>query len=74
MLFPCALLQVVSFESWLSDTAAVQEVQQVSLSSSCASHLCGSTFFSLGYGHANTGTWMTIIIATRVSRCPSAFV
>ncbi|XP_056153970.1 fibrocystin-L-like [Lampris incognitus] len=47
--------QVVTFESWPSDAAAVKEVQRVSVKSSCASHLCGSTFFSLGYGGAKTG-------------------
>ncbi|XP_050924319.1 LOW QUALITY PROTEIN: PKHD1 like 1, tandem duplicate 1 [Lates calcarifer] len=47
--------QVVTFDSWPTSAAAVKEVQKVSVSSSCASHLCGSTFFSLGYGAANTG-------------------
>ncbi|KAM7384668.1 hypothetical protein PAMA_011835 [Pampus argenteus] len=47
--------QVVTFESWPTNVARVQEVQRVTVSSSCASHLCGNTFFSLGYGHANTG-------------------
>uniref|UniRef100_UPI003AACF14E PKHD1 like 1, tandem duplicate 1 n=1 Tax=Centroberyx gerrardi TaxID=166262 RepID=UPI003AACF14E len=47
--------QVVTFESWPSGAVPVQEVQRVSVSSSCASHLCGSTFFSLGYGDAKTG-------------------
>ncbi|KAK5854666.1 hypothetical protein PBY51_004842 [Eleginops maclovinus] len=47
--------QVVSFESWPSNGATVKEVQEVTVSSSCASHLCGNTFFSLGYGDAKTG-------------------
>ncbi|XP_029299003.1 LOW QUALITY PROTEIN: PKHD1 like 1, tandem duplicate 1 [Cottoperca gobio] len=49
--------QVVTFESWPSNGAAatVKEVQKVTVTSSCASHLCGNTFFSLGYGDANTG-------------------
>ncbi|XP_035537797.1 PKHD1 like 1, tandem duplicate 1 [Morone saxatilis] len=45
----------VTFESWPSSAAAVKEVQKVTVSSNCASHLCGSTFFSLGYGEAMTG-------------------
>ncbi|KAM3858592.1 fibrocystin-L-like [Diretmus argenteus] len=47
--------QVVTFESWAGGAARVKEVQRVSINSSCASHLCGSTFFSLGYGDAKTG-------------------
>uniref|UniRef100_A0A667XGZ1 PKHD1 like 1, tandem duplicate 2 n=1 Tax=Myripristis murdjan TaxID=586833 RepID=A0A667XGZ1_9TELE len=47
--------QVVTFESWPSDLVTVKEVQRVSVSSDCASHLCGSTYYSLGYGEANTG-------------------
>ncbi|XP_054461971.1 PKHD1 like 1, tandem duplicate 1 [Anoplopoma fimbria] len=47
--------QVVTFDSWPSNVAAVKEVQKVTVSSGCASHLCGSTFFSLGYGDAKTG-------------------
>ncbi|XP_042290990.1 PKHD1 like 1, tandem duplicate 1 [Thunnus maccoyii] len=47
--------QVVTFESWPTNATRVQEVQRVTVSSSCASHQCGSTFFSLGYGDANTG-------------------
>ncbi|KAM8840499.1 PKHD1 like 1, tandem duplicate 1 isoform 3-T3 [Spinachia spinachia] len=47
--------QVVIFDSWLGNVAAVKEVQRVSVSSGCASHLCGSTFFRLGYGDAQTG-------------------
>uniref|UniRef100_G3NDK3 PKHD1 like 1 n=1 Tax=Gasterosteus aculeatus aculeatus TaxID=481459 RepID=G3NDK3_GASAC len=47
--------QVVTFDSWPGDVAAVKEVQKVTVSSGCASHLCGSTFFSLGYGDAKTG-------------------
>uniref|UniRef100_A0A8C4EZ61 PKHD1 like 1, tandem duplicate 2 n=1 Tax=Dicentrarchus labrax TaxID=13489 RepID=A0A8C4EZ61_DICLA len=46
---------VLTFESWPSSAAAVKEVQKVTVSSNCASHLCGSTFFSLGYGEAMTG-------------------
>ncbi|XP_059206673.1 fibrocystin-L-like isoform X1 [Centropristis striata] len=46
--------QVISFDSWPGSIAAVQEVQRVSVNSSCASHLCGSTFFSLSYGEAKT--------------------
>uniref|UniRef100_A0A3B4Y5A4 PKHD1 like 1, tandem duplicate 2 n=1 Tax=Seriola lalandi dorsalis TaxID=1841481 RepID=A0A3B4Y5A4_SERLL len=47
--------QVVTFDSWPTNAAGVKEVQQVSVSSSCASHVCGNTFFSLGYGDAKTG-------------------
>ncbi|XP_017158739.1 PKHD1 like 1, tandem duplicate 1 [Poecilia reticulata] len=47
--------QVLTFDSWSSGVAAVREVQKVSVSSGCASHLCGSTFFSLRYGNAQTG-------------------
>ncbi|XP_043994771.1 fibrocystin-L-like isoform X2 [Gambusia affinis] len=47
--------QVLTFDSWSSGVAAVREVQEVSVSSGCASHLCGSTFFSLRYGNAQTG-------------------
>uniref|UniRef100_A0A8C2XFR8 PKHD1 like 1, tandem duplicate 2 n=1 Tax=Cyclopterus lumpus TaxID=8103 RepID=A0A8C2XFR8_CYCLU len=46
--------QVVTFDSWPSDVTAVKEVQKVTVSSGCASHLCGSTFLSLGYGDAKT--------------------
>ncbi|KAM9340526.1 fibrocystin-L-like [Symphorus nematophorus] len=47
--------QVVTFDSWPSNVAGVKEVQKVTVSSNCASHLCGSTFFILGYGHTKTG-------------------
>ncbi|XP_042362122.1 fibrocystin-L-like [Plectropomus leopardus] len=47
--------QVLTFDSGRSDVPAVKEVQMVTVSSDCASHLCGSTFFSLGYGDAMTG-------------------
>ncbi|XP_044191170.1 PKHD1 like 1, tandem duplicate 1 [Thunnus albacares] len=47
--------QVITFESWPTNATRVQEVQRVTVSSSCASHQCGSIFFSLGYGDANTG-------------------
>ncbi|KAM3595703.1 uncharacterized protein V6R79_001361 [Siganus canaliculatus] len=47
--------QVLTFDSEISRVSAVKEVQDVTVSSSCASHLCGSTFFSLGYGLAVTG-------------------
>uniref|UniRef100_A0A8D0AJK6 PKHD1 like 1 n=1 Tax=Sander lucioperca TaxID=283035 RepID=A0A8D0AJK6_SANLU len=47
--------QVVTFGSWPRNVAAVKEVQKVTVSSSCDSHLCGSTFFSLGYEDAMTG-------------------
>ncbi|XP_056273684.1 fibrocystin-L-like [Pseudoliparis swirei] len=47
--------QVVTFDSWPSHVAAVKEVQEVTVRSGCASHLCGSTFLSLGYGDAKTG-------------------
>ncbi|XP_062266639.1 PKHD1 like 1, tandem duplicate 1 [Platichthys flesus] len=46
--------QLVSFDSWPNSTASVKEVQNVSVSSSCDSNLCGSVFFSLGYGNAKT--------------------
>lgn len=49
------VIQVVTFESWPTNATRVQEVQRVTVSSSCASHQCGSIFFSLGYGDANTG-------------------
>uniref|UniRef100_A0A3B3YQD0 PA14 domain-containing protein n=1 Tax=Poecilia mexicana TaxID=48701 RepID=A0A3B3YQD0_9TELE len=39
--------EVLTFDSWSSGVAAVREVQKVSVSSGCASHLCGSTFFRL---------------------------
>ncbi|KAI3358131.1 hypothetical protein L3Q82_003134 [Scortum barcoo] len=47
--------QVVRFESWPSSAAAVKEVQKVTVSSGCVGYLCDSTFFSLGYGEAQTG-------------------
>ncbi|RVE66721.1 hypothetical protein OJAV_G00110370 [Oryzias javanicus] len=47
--------QVVTFNSWPANVAAVHEVQEVSVSSNCPDHLCGNTFFSLGYGLAKTG-------------------
>ncbi|XP_024153621.1 PKHD1 like 1, tandem duplicate 1 isoform X2 [Oryzias melastigma] len=47
--------QVVTFNSWPADVEAVQEVQEISVSSDCPDHLCGNTFFSLGYGLARTG-------------------
>ncbi|XP_071061003.1 fibrocystin-L-like [Pseudochaenichthys georgianus] len=47
--------QELTFESWPNNSAAVKEVQEVTVSSSCASHLCGNTFFSLGYGDTKTG-------------------
>ncbi|XP_024857831.1 fibrocystin-L isoform X2 [Kryptolebias marmoratus] len=47
--------QVLTFDTWPSEVAAVKEVQTVSISSSCDSYLCRSTFFSLSYGHAQTG-------------------
>ncbi|XP_060949378.1 PKHD1 like 1, tandem duplicate 1 [Limanda limanda] len=46
--------QLLSFDSWPNSTAAVNEVQNVSVSSSCDGNLCGSVFFSLGYGNAKT--------------------
>uniref|UniRef100_UPI0037E8D1AF fibrocystin-L-like n=1 Tax=Semicossyphus pulcher TaxID=241346 RepID=UPI0037E8D1AF len=48
-------VQVATFKPWPSNVAAVKEVQKVTVSSSCASHLCSSTFFSLGYEGAKTG-------------------
>ncbi|XP_076610974.1 PKHD1 like 1, tandem duplicate 1 [Chaetodon auriga] len=47
--------QVVTFNSWPSGITGVKEVQKLTISSNCASHLCGSTFFNLGYGDAKTG-------------------
>ncbi|XP_034748677.1 fibrocystin-L-like [Etheostoma cragini] len=47
--------QVVTFESWPRNVSSVKEVQRVTVSSSCESYLCESTFFSLGYGDAMTG-------------------
>ncbi|KAM6974364.1 PKHD1 like 1, tandem duplicate 1, partial [Tautogolabrus adspersus] len=47
--------QVVTFESWPEDVSAVKEVQKVTVNSSCASHQCSGTYFSLGYGAAKTG-------------------
>ncbi|XP_036949440.1 PKHD1 like 1, tandem duplicate 1 isoform X2 [Acanthopagrus latus] len=47
--------QVVTFQSWQSDGTVDKEVQRITVGSNCASHLCGSTFFSLGYGDAKTG-------------------
>uniref|UniRef100_A0A3P9KTK4 Polycystic kidney and hepatic disease 1 (autosomal recessive)-like 1 n=1 Tax=Oryzias latipes TaxID=8090 RepID=A0A3P9KTK4_ORYLA len=47
--------QVITFNSWPADVKAVQEVQEVTVSSNCPDHLCGNTFYSLGYGLAKTG-------------------
>lgn len=47
-------MQVVTLEN-LSNSVTVNEVQKVTVSSDCSSHLCGNTFFSLGYGAAMTG-------------------
>ncbi|XP_068431576.1 PKHD1 like 1, tandem duplicate 1 [Clinocottus analis] len=47
--------QVVTFDSWPNNVTAVKEVQKVTVSSGCASHLCGNTFISLSYGDAKTG-------------------
>uniref|UniRef100_A0A3Q3MZ19 PA14 domain-containing protein n=1 Tax=Labrus bergylta TaxID=56723 RepID=A0A3Q3MZ19_9LABR len=47
--------QVVTFGLWSEDVSAVKEVQKVTVNSSCASHQCSGTFFSLGYGEAKTG-------------------
>ncbi|KAF0024292.1 hypothetical protein F2P81_023094 [Scophthalmus maximus] len=47
--------QVVTFDLWPTTASGGKEIQTVSVSSSCASHLCGSTFFYLGYGDAKTG-------------------
>ncbi|XP_035847175.1 fibrocystin-L-like [Sander lucioperca] len=47
--------QVVTFGSWPRNVTAVKEVQKVTVSSSCDSQLCESTFFSLGYEDAMTG-------------------
>ncbi|XP_058475058.1 PKHD1 like 1, tandem duplicate 1 [Solea solea] len=46
--------QNVTFGSWPTGVPSVKEVQKVTVSSSCASYLCGSTFFILGYGQAMT--------------------
>ncbi|MEQ2169593.1 hypothetical protein GOODEAATRI_026756, partial [Goodea atripinnis] len=46
---------VLTFNMWPSRVPVVKEVQNISISSHCASHLCGSTFFKLSYGHAQTG-------------------
>ncbi|XP_030597029.1 PKHD1 like 1, tandem duplicate 1 [Archocentrus centrarchus] len=47
--------QVVTFGLWPASVAGVKEVQNITVSSSCSDLLCRSTFFSLGYGHAQTG-------------------
>ncbi|KAK5613452.1 hypothetical protein CRENBAI_021424 [Crenichthys baileyi] len=47
--------QVLTFNMWPSRVPVVREVQNISISSHCASHLCGSTFFKLSYGYAQTG-------------------
>ncbi|XP_038131411.1 PKHD1 like 1, tandem duplicate 1 isoform X2 [Cyprinodon tularosa] len=47
--------QVLTFDNWPSGAPSVREVQKVSISSGCATHLCGSTFFQLSYGSAQTG-------------------
>ncbi|XP_061597205.1 fibrocystin-L-like isoform X1 [Cololabis saira] len=47
--------QVVTFDMWPAGVAPVREVQKVSVRSSCDSVLCGSTYFSLSYGLAETG-------------------
>nr|XP_046273956.1 PKHD1 like 1, tandem duplicate 1 [Scatophagus argus] len=46
--------QVLTFQSWPSNVAVVKEVQKITVSSDCSSSLCGSTFYSLGYGAAQT--------------------
>uniref|UniRef100_A0A3B4ZTG5 PKHD1 like 1 n=1 Tax=Stegastes partitus TaxID=144197 RepID=A0A3B4ZTG5_9TELE len=45
---------VADYDVFDEETAAVQEVQKLSVSSSCQSHLCGNTFFRLSYGDAKT--------------------
>ncbi|XP_075995316.1 PKHD1 like 1, tandem duplicate 1 [Genypterus blacodes] len=45
---------VLWFDSWPAPASPVKEVQRVSVRSSCASHLCASTFFSLGSWAAMT--------------------
>ncbi|CAJ1082786.1 fibrocystin-L-like [Xyrichtys novacula] len=47
--------QVVSLMSWPKSASRIKEVQKLTVKSDCASHLCASTFFSLGYGEAKTG-------------------
>ncbi|XP_041664378.1 fibrocystin-L-like [Cheilinus undulatus] len=47
--------QVLTFDSWPSNAVAVKEVQKITVNSSCASHLCGNTYFSISYGEATTG-------------------
>ncbi|KAK0131722.1 Fibrocystin-L [Merluccius polli] len=47
--------QVLMFDSWPGSMSSVEEVQKVSVSSSCVGQLCDSTFFSLAYGDAKTG-------------------
>ncbi|KAM6899772.1 PKHD1 like 1, tandem duplicate 1 [Xenentodon cancila] len=47
--------QVVTFDTWPSGVVPVKEVQTVSVNSSCDGNLCGSTYFSLSYGPAETG-------------------
>ncbi|KAG7233115.1 hypothetical protein INR49_007468 [Caranx melampygus] len=46
---------VLTFDSWPTDAVRVREVQRVSVSSSCDSQVCSSTFYSLSYGDAKTG-------------------
>ncbi|KAM9824037.1 PKHD1 like 1, tandem duplicate 1 [Neosynchiropus ocellatus] len=46
--------QQILFDSWTSATA-VNEQQQISVTSSCTAPFCDSTFFVLGYGQARTG-------------------
>uniref|UniRef100_A0A672GVH9 Polycystic kidney and hepatic disease 1 (autosomal recessive)-like 1 n=1 Tax=Salarias fasciatus TaxID=181472 RepID=A0A672GVH9_SALFA len=43
------------FDMWPTGAAGKKEVQRVTVESSCPSHLCGSTFYSLAFGHAKTG-------------------
>uniref|UniRef100_A0A8C7XSV6 PA14 domain-containing protein n=1 Tax=Oryzias sinensis TaxID=183150 RepID=A0A8C7XSV6_9TELE len=50
-----ATYEVITFNSWPADVKAVQEVQEVTVSSNCPDPLCGNTFYSLGYGLAKTG-------------------
>ncbi|CAL8293184.1 unnamed protein product [Merluccius merluccius] len=47
--------QVLTFDSWPGSMSSVEEVQKVSVSSSCVGQLCDSAFFSLAYGDAKTG-------------------
>ncbi|KAM9385916.1 fibrocystin-L-like isoform 2-T2 [Pholidichthys leucotaenia] len=48
--------QVITFYSWPDNVVGIKEVQKVTISSSCEDIFCQSTYYSLGYGRAMTGS------------------